>query len=210
VEQLNADSWILPAQNATIDLRTGTAREHRREDLCTGYVDVRWDPAAECPLWKQFLLDVMAGNAELVEFLQRAIGYTLTGDTREQVLFFLIGAGSNGKSTFVRVLQRLLGYLACQAAPGLLLLKRNDAHPTELADLFGKRLVVATEIGEGRSFAEETIKQLTGEDKIRARKMRDVAGGQPEIHFQRRSGDPVIHPDIGTTAGNSAGAAEAG
>lgn len=172
-EEMNADPWLLPVQNATIDLRNGTAREHRRKDLCTGYVDVLWDPAAECPRWKQFLLDGMAGNVELVEFLQRAIGYTLTGDTREQVLFFLIGAGSNGKSTFIRVLQRLLGYLACQAAPGLLLLKRNDTHPTEQADLFGKRLVVATEIGEGRSFAEETIKQLTGEDKIRARRMRE-------------------------------------
>jgi putative DNA primase/helicase len=108
-----------------------------------------------------------------IRFLQRAVGYALTGDISEQVLFFLYGAGANGKSTFARVLLDLLGDYATQGAPDLLLAKRNESHPTEVADLLGCRLVVCQEIEAGRAFAEVTVKQLTGGDLIKARRMRE-------------------------------------
>jgi putative DNA primase/helicase len=115
----------------------------------------------------------MGGNAELIAFLKRAVGYSLTGDVSEQVLFFLHGSGSNGKSTFTRVVQDMLGEHATQAPPDLLIAKKNPNHPTELTSLFGARFAVCQEVEAGAFFAEVTLKQLTGGDLIAARRMRE-------------------------------------
>ena len=107
-------------------------------------------------------------------FTQRAIGYSLTGSTREQCFFILHGTGANGKSTLLDVIQSLLGPdYARQAAPELLLAKQHLQHPTELADLRGARLVSSVETGEGRHLAENLVKQMTGGDRIKARRMRE-------------------------------------
>jgi len=172
LEELDADPLLLNVKNGAIDLRTGALREHRREDLCTRIVPVAFDPKATCPKWEEFLSQVTGDDPELVAFLQRAVGYSLTGDVSEQVLLFLHGMGSNGKSTFLAVMMDLLGDYAGQAAPGLILEHRGDRHPTELADLRGKRLIVSVEVGEGKRMAEELVKQLTGGDRIKARLMR--------------------------------------
>lgn len=170
---LDADPWLLNVENGTIDLRTGELREHRPDDMITKIVPVAYDAAAEAPIWRRFLSEIMRSNEKLVAFLARAVGYTLTGVTREQVLFFGIGSGSNGKTTFLKLLLRLLAEYGGQAPPELLLQKRNEVHPTEQADLFGRRLAVCTEIAEGRAWAEVTLKQLTGEDAVKARRMRE-------------------------------------
>ncbi len=171
--ELDAGAWLFNCANGTVDLRTGSLRPHARSDLLTKRAPVAFDATAQCPLWERFLDRVMGGRADLVSFLQRAVGYSLTADVREQVLFFLHGSGSNGKSTFTRVLLDLLGEYASPAAPDLLMAKHGEAHPTEVADLFGRRLVVCQEIESGRAFSEVLVKQLTGGDAIKARRMRE-------------------------------------
>lgn len=171
--ELDQKPWLLNAHNGTADLQTGTFRPHAREDFLTKLARVNYDAAAECPLWEAFLARIMGGDGELISFLQRAIGYSLTGSVREQVLFFLYGSGANGKSTLALVLLWLLGDYGRSAAPGLLLAKKGEAHPTAEADLFGARFVVSQEIDQNRLLAEGTVKQLTGGDRMSVRRMRE-------------------------------------
>lgn len=170
VEDLDADPWIINAQNGAVDLRTGDLRPHRREDLVTKLAPVEYDPDAEAPTWEAFLERVLPSEP-LRRFLQRSIGYALTGDVSEQVLLFLHGAGANGKSTLINAVLAMLGDYGQQAAPELLTVK-GGAHPTELADLFGARFVASVEVEDGRRLAESLTKQLTGGDRIKARYMR--------------------------------------
>jgi putative DNA primase/helicase len=167
--QLDADPFLLNFINGTVDLKSGQLREHRREDLITKLAPVQFDPEATCPLWERFLLRIMDGNQDLIGYLQRVVGYCLTGDVSEQCLWFFHGSGQNGKSTFLLTLLALLGDYACQAVAELLMVKKNEAHPSERADLCGKRLVATIETEEGKRLAEALMKQLTGGDKIRAR-----------------------------------------
>jgi len=171
--ELDKDPWLLNVKNGVIDLRTGELRPHRQKDMITKLAPVEYDPAARCPRWEQFLFEIMDGNENLVRFLQRAVGWSLTGDVSEHVLFILHGTGRNGKSTFLNTVLSLLGDYGLAAAPELLMTRNNDRHPTELADLFGKRFVVAIETQEGKRFDESRVKQLTGADKIRCRRMRE-------------------------------------
>jgi putative DNA primase/helicase len=124
-------------------------------------------------VWCKFLKVVLA-DVELRAFVRRLVGYCLTGSTQEHVLPFLYGIGSNGKSTFLNVVLALLGVdYAIKAPTDLLLAKKNETHPTELADLFGKRFVACIEAEDGRRLAESLVKELTGGDRIRARHMRE-------------------------------------
>mgnify|MGYP003375701289 CR=1 FL=1 len=170
---LDKGHFLLNASNGTVDLQSGKLRAHERIDLLTHDVAISFDPSATAPTWMQFLNSTFAGDADLIQFVQRAVGYSLTGDVREQILLICHGVGSNGKSVFLNVLQKLLGALAFQAAPDLLMADKQRRHPTEQADLFGKRLVVCQETGEGRRFNETLVKQLTGGDTITARRMHE-------------------------------------
>jgi putative DNA primase/helicase len=114
----------------------------------------------------------MDGNRDLITYLQRVAGYGLTGDVGEQCLFFFHGSGANGKSTLLGALLGLLGDYGMQAVNDLLIVKHNESHPTERADLFGKRFAATIETEEGKRLAEALMKQMTGGDKVRARKMR--------------------------------------
>jgi len=172
-KELDKDPWLLNVANGTIDLRTGELRPHRRGDLITKLIPVEYDPTAKCSRWERFLDEIMCGNKSLVYFLQRAAGMSLAGDTSEHVLFVLYGTGRNGKSTLLNTLLAVMGDYGVQAAPDLLMAKRGERHPTELADLFGKRLVVSIESEQGRRLAESLVKTLTGGDKIKARRMRE-------------------------------------
>ncbi|MEA3401315.1 MAG: phage/plasmid primase, P4 family [Armatimonadota bacterium] len=172
-DELNRDGWLLNVQNGTLDLRTLELRPHRRGDMLTHLLPVAYDPEAEAPRWERFLLEIMDGDEELAAFLRRAAGYSLTGDVREDALFFLHGSGANGKSTFLHTLLRLAGPLGTQAQADLLMSSRWGKHPTGVADLFGKRLVATIEPEAGRHLAESLVKQLTGGDRIKARRMRE-------------------------------------
>jgi putative DNA primase/helicase len=169
---LDRDPFAFNVSNGTLDLRTGRLRPHRREDLITKLAPVAFDPDAACPLWQKFLNRIMDGNADLITYLRRVVGYGLTGDVSEQVLWFFHGAGANGKSTFLLTVLALLGDYAMQAVAELLMAKVSESHPTERADLFGRRFVATIETEEGKRLAEALMKQLTGGDRIRARRMR--------------------------------------
>ncbi|HET6464905.1 MAG TPA: phage/plasmid primase, P4 family [Nitrospiria bacterium] len=167
--ELDQDMMLLNVQNGTLDLRTGKLGPHRREDYLTKLCPVDFDILSEAPTWQKFLDRIMAGNMDLIDFLQRAVGYSLTGDTTEQCLFMLHGTGKNGKSTFLNALQALIEDYALQASFETFLLRDRGAIPNDLARLKGARLVSAIEADAGRRLAESTVKQLTGQDRVTAR-----------------------------------------
>ena len=173
LQELDTDPWLLNVTNGTIDLRTGYLRPHKQEDLITKIADVEYDANATAPRWEQFLYEIMLGDENLVKFLQRAVGMSLTGVIEEHALFVLYGTGRNGKSTFLNTLIEVLGDYAMQSASDLLMALRGDTHPTMEADLFGKRFVVTAETGQGQKLNEALVKLLTGGDKVRARRMRE-------------------------------------
>jgi putative DNA primase/helicase len=166
---LDHDPWLLGVQNGAVDLRTGELRQPTRGDLITKQAGCAYDPEAKCPQWEAFLDRIMAGNQDLVGFLQRITGHALTGDTSEDVLFVFHGTGANGKSTLLRALLDLAGDYGKPAAKDLLLAKRDSGHTTDLADLRGARLVTVMETDEGRRLAEAEVKSLTGGDPVKAR-----------------------------------------
>jgi putative DNA primase/helicase len=169
-DELDAAPWLLNASNGTIDLRTGELREHRREDLITKLIPVEYDPKATAPTWAAALERTLP-SPTLRAFFKKLCGYAITGDVSEHILAVLYGTGANGKSTILNALLEAAGDYGMQAAPDLLVAKKG-AHPTEVADLFGKRLVASIEVEDGRRLAESLVKQLTGGDKVRARRMR--------------------------------------
>jgi putative DNA primase/helicase len=170
--QMDTDPFLLNVLNGTLDLRTGRLRPHCRTDLITKLAPVEYRPEATCPRWLAFLDKIMDRNQDLITYRQRVAGYSLTGDVSEQCLWFFWGGGANGKSTDLGTMLAMLGDYACQAVSDLLIAKRNESHPTERADLFGRRFVATIETEEGKRIAEALMKQLTGGDPVKARKMR--------------------------------------
>ena len=171
-KELDGDPWLLNVENGTIDLRTGQLRPHRREDLLTKLAPITYDERAEAPVFEAFLSRIFAGNDELIAFVQRALGYALTGSVSEQVLFFLHGAGANGKSTLLGLVASLMGDYAKSTERDLLVARRGEVHPTGVADLLGVRFAQVQEVEAGKRLDESLVKQLTGGDRIRARQMR--------------------------------------
>src|SRR5262249_16595633 len=110
----------------------------------------------------------MDRKRRLIAYLQRVVGYWLTGVVSEQCLWFFPGPGANGKSTFLMGVLGILGDYGMQAVSELLMMKNHEAHPTERADLFGKRFVATIEVEQGKRLAESLMKQMTGGDKVRA------------------------------------------
>ena len=172
-DQMDQDGWLFNVANGTIDLKTGSLSAHDRADLITQLCAVPFVPSAKCPLWdatlKMFLKDQV-----LIDFWQRLCGYAMVGVVRDHILPVAYGIGSNGKSTILGALLELFGSdYAIKAAPDLFMAKMGNSHPTDRADLFGKRLVVAIETEQGRRLNEVLVKELTGGDRIRARRMRE-------------------------------------
>jgi putative DNA primase/helicase len=169
--------------NGTLDLSTGKLREARREDLITRATDVPYDPLATAPRWERFLYEVFGGDSEIIEYVQRAVGYSLTGDTREQCFFLLCGSGANGKTTFLETIVRLLGTHASTAAFSAFLVQHNQGGPrNDLAALCGARFVKAAEAEHKARLDEAVMKQLTGEDTISVRFLfREVFEYRPQF-----------------------------
>jgi putative DNA primase/helicase len=168
----DSDPLLLGVSNGVVDLRTGTFREARREDYIIKQVGTAYDAVATCPTWEKFLSRVLAENADLISFIRRAVGYSLTADISEQVLFFLYGKGANGKSTFVECLQQLFGSYWSKATTALYTLDRHASEPLpEIARLVGKRLVTGSETEEGAKLAESRVKDITGGDTLTGREL---------------------------------------
>lgn len=173
---LDADPYLLNMLNGTFDLRTGRLRDHDKNDRITKLIPITYHPEAQAPLFEKALAEITgeAGfeHKPIVKALQRWFGYCATGLTTEQVFVVHWGSGANGKSLLLGTVERVLGPYAGAAAPGLLMSGTNNRHPTELADLRGKRVMTAYESGESGRLNEEFIKQATGSDRIKARFMR--------------------------------------
>lgn len=199
-DQLDSDPWLLNVGNGMIDLRTGQLHPHRQADLLTKIASASYDSSASCPTWEKFLENIMGRNQEAVEFLWRAIGYSLTGDTRENCLFLLHGDGANGKTTLLETLRAVLGEYSKQAEFTTFLNKERDSVRNDIADLKGARLVVASEVDEGRRLSESLIKSLTGRETLKARFLfQEFFEFQPQLKLWLASNHrPVIRgTDLG-------------
>jgi P4 family phage/plasmid primase-like protien len=173
-DSMDQDHWLFNCENGVIDLKTGELQPHKRELMMTKLSNVIYDPKADCPTWKKFLNDIFQdekGNVkqETIDFLQKAVGYSLTGSSREQCLFFLYGTGRNGKSTFMNVIKEILGDYGKQTNAETFTVKKSERVNNDIAALKGARLVAATESEEGARLAESLVKQLTGGEPIQAR-----------------------------------------
>jgi len=170
IDEMDSDPWLFNCRNCTIDLRTGQPRPHNADDLLMQISPVSYDAGAKCPEWLRFMDTVTGSDKEVVSLLRRAMGMSLTGDVRTQVLLFLYGIGCNGKSTFLSIIRELTGSYGLKANMSLFTVRnKGDNGPNEsLANLRGKRFVMATEIEEGKRLAVATIKDLTGGEPVRA------------------------------------------
>lgn len=169
--ELDADTRLLNCRNGTVDLRTGELRPHDKADLVTKMCPVEYDPAATSDTWQNFL-DRVQPDPEMQRFLQRAMGYSLTGDTGEEVLFFAFGPTSSGKSTFLKALGKALGDYSRTADFETFLAGNNRAAggaKEDIARLAGARFVTSIEITKGAKLAEGLVKQITGGDVVAAR-----------------------------------------
>jgi len=173
-EALDTDPYLLTCTNGTLDLESGKFQEHDANNLITKTTAVAYDPAATCPRWEQFLREILPDDS-MQEFMQRAVGYSLSGDVSARAFFILHGSGKNGKSTFLNTIQHLMKDYATSTPTSTLKVKgRNsgDSIPNDLACLRGSRLVTAYESGKSMSLDEGKIKQLSGGDPISARFLR--------------------------------------
>jgi putative DNA primase/helicase len=168
-DDLDRNPWLFNVRNGTIDLRNGEFKEHNQNDLITKIANVDFNGEATCPAWKKFIMEIMNYNSDLIQFVQTAAGWALSGDTSEQCMFILFGTGANGKSTFLNTIMNLLGDYAIATPTETFMKKAGDHITNDIARLRGTRFVTTTEAEHGRRISEPLIKQITGNDKMTAR-----------------------------------------
>ena len=173
-DELDVPNNLFNCDNGTINLETGELQGHKPSDLITKLSPAIYDPTATSTAWIKFLEDIMGGDPEMVKFLQRMFGYSMSGETLEQSYFFLHGYGSNGKSTCISTILATMGDYGQTASPDLFVNKKGESHPTGVARLCGARFVASTEIeGDDKRLAEQLLKQITGGERMVARRMRE-------------------------------------
>jgi putative DNA primase/helicase len=170
-DDLDQHPMLMTVANGVVNLATGQLQQSDPHLLLTKRSPITFDADATCPRFERFIAEIMGGNPDLVAYVQRMIGYMLTGDTKEQCFFVFHGTGSNGKSTLLRILNELLGDFATSARMETFLTQQRSAGgPSEdIARLHGARVVSAVESEFGQRLAESQIKELTGQDRITAR-----------------------------------------
>src|SRR5690625_2440568 len=169
-EQFDNDPHVFNVQNGYLDLKSGLLKDHDKEKHFTKISNVEFTDKADCPLWDDFLNQIFDGDKELIKYIQRAVGYSLSGSTEEQMMFILYGNGRNGKSVFLDIINELFGSYSTNIQPQSIMVKQqsNNANP-DIAKLDGARFVTTTEPSEGMRFDEGLVKQMTGGDKVTAR-----------------------------------------
>jgi putative DNA primase/helicase len=169
--------YVLGTPAGHVDLHTGRPMAPDPSLYITMSTSVAPDESCAIPMWTAFLNQVTCGDAGVIRVLQQWCGYSLTGDTSEQKLAFVYGAGGNGKGVLMRTIADILGTYAHRAKP--VTFATGERHPTEIAAMRGKRFVYCSETERGQTWAAGLIKDITGGDKLRARFMR-----QDEFEFQ--------------------------
>jgi putative DNA primase/helicase len=173
-KDFDLDPMLLNCTNGTLNLATNALKSHCKEDMITRMITTSYEPSATCPRWRQFIDEIMCGNRELTHFLQKAIGYSLTGDNREQVMFILYGLGANGKTTFIEALRDILGEYTRAADPATFTMAKAHSVRSDIARMAGTRLVTAVEMNSrdsNSSLDAALVKQMTGRDRITAREL---------------------------------------
>lgn len=157
-------------QNGVLNLRTGDLVPHTHDQFLSRISYVEYTNKIDCPGWIQFLNDIFAGNQDMIRYIQKAVGYSLTGSIKEQCMFITYGNGRNGKSTFIDVIAAIMGDYAANIQPESIMVKHGNGNAnSDIARLKGARFVTTVEPNEGMRLNEGLIKQLTGGDKVTAR-----------------------------------------
>lgn len=169
-DDFDKDKHLLNVQNGYLDLNTGKLHEHDKSKFFTKIANVEYTDKIDCPMWEEFLHDIFDGNRPLINYIQRAVGYSLSGSTEEQMMFILYGNGRNGKSVFLDIITEMLGNYTTNIQPQTLMVKpMSGSANSDIARLQGARLVTTTEPNDGMRFDEGLVKQVTGGDKVTAR-----------------------------------------
>jgi putative DNA primase/helicase len=170
--QTDIDGMLLNTPTGILDLREGALRPHDPEAYITKIAHVEYDPTATCPTWERFLGEIFGGDTDLINYVQRAVGYSMTASTVEQCVFFLHGSGSNGKSTFLSIIREMMGDYTVNIQPETIMVKNSPGGAnSDIARLKSARLVTTVEPNEGARLNEGLLKQLSGEDPVTARRL---------------------------------------
>lgn len=190
--QLDKHKMAFNVPNGTLSLKSGQLVPAKRDYFITKFSPIEYPvwcntelttdssgdilhqtDNADCALWQKFLDDIFGGDKELIRYIQKAVGYSMTGDTSEQCVFFLYGTGRNGKSTFLDVLREIFGDYVSNIQPETIMVKNSMGNGinSDIARLKGARMVTTVEPNEGVRLNEGLIKQLTGDDAVTARKL---------------------------------------
>ena len=171
--QLDKHKMAFNVPNGTLSLKSGQLVPAKRDYFITKFSPVEFTDNADWPMWRRFLDDIFGGDKELIRYIQKAVGYSMTGDTSEQCVFFLYGTGRNGKSTFLDVLREIFGDYVSNIQPETIMVKNSMGNGinSDIARLKGARMVTTVEPNEGVRLNEGLIKQLTGDDAVTARKL---------------------------------------
>lgn len=168
--ELDRDINLLNTPNGILNLRTGELTDHDPEKYISKISTTEYTDTSDCPNWKKFLDDIFLGDADLISYIQKAVGYSLTGSTVEQCAFFCFGTGRNGKSTFLDAISEIMGDYASNIQPETLMVKQGpQGANSDIARLKGSRFVTTVEPNEGVRLNEGLVKQLTGGDRVTAR-----------------------------------------
>lgn len=170
--EFDTHKYLFNVENGVVDLKTGKLQQHDRELRLTKITNITFDENAKCPTWLTFLDQIFLGDKALVEYMQRLIGYSLTGDISEQIMMFLVGGGSNGKSTFINIIKDIMGDYGKQAKSDTFIKKKESGANNDIARLVGSRFVSAIESEEGEKLADSFVKQITGGEPVLARFLR--------------------------------------
>lgn len=170
-DELDKDIELFNVLNGVLNLRTGRLLEHSPLFKMTKLSQVIYQKNSKCPNWEEFIQKISFNNTEIANYIQEAVGYSLTGHTSEQCLFFLYGIGANGKSTFLEGLKLILGDYQVHANYETFTSFGRDgsSHSEDVVRLRGSRLVISTEINANKALNESVIKQITSGDTITAR-----------------------------------------
>ena len=164
------DTMILNTESGYVDLTNGELKDHDIDKMFSEQTTAEYSDNVDCPIWVKFLDQIFNHDKDLIHYIQKAVGYSVTGSTAEQVLFLLLGIGRNGKSVFINTIRNILGSYAKQmSVESITVHNYGGSANSDIARLENTRLVTSSEANEGSRLDESLVKQLTGGDRILAR-----------------------------------------